>query len=236
MSIKRNLEADEAEFEADQFRSSAWAVNLADLMTFLMIFFLLMFSFYFSISQGSEHSARFQKSMKAIEQQFSKKDFKAAGITVVEPEEVKEAPKSEKDTSLIEVKSVSIGKEMYFLYKGELSAKDTKEIIRKAYMASRKATSIKAGELPVLSLATDEVAAYVVSRIIVPANIVKGKMTTREHVVTPGDSIWKICRQYNLDPKKYVAQIVKANKIRQPGIINPGKTIKIITYPFPLEN
>lgn len=236
MSIKRNLEADEAEFEADQFRSSAWAVNLADLMTFLMIFFLLMFSFYFSISQGGEHSARFQKSMKAIEQQFSKKDFKAAGITVVEPEEVKESPKSEKDASMVEVKSVLIGKEMYFLYKGELSAKDTKEIMKKAYMASRKAASIQTGDVPVLSLATDEVAAYVVSRIIVPANIIKGKMTTRKHVIVPGDSIWKICRKYNLDPKKYAAQVVKANGIRTPGIINPGKTIKIITYPFPLEN
>ena len=235
MSIKRNFEADEAELEADQFRSNAWAVNLADLMTFLMIFFLLMFSFYFSMSQSSEHTSRFQKSMKAIEQQFSKKDFKAAGLTVVEPEVVKEQIKTTKEASMIEVKSVSIGKELYFLYKGELSAKDTQKIIRKAYIASRKASSLKAGDIPVLSLATDEVAAYVINSVSVSANIVKGKIKTRKHIVAYGDSIWKICRKYKLDPKKYAAQIIKANKIKNPHIINPGKTIKIITYPFPLE-
>ncbi|MEK7376422.1 MAG: flagellar motor protein MotB [Candidatus Margulisiibacteriota bacterium] len=236
MSIKRNFEADEAEFEADQFRSSAWAVNLADLMTFLMIFFLLMFSFYFAISQGSEHKARFEKSLKSIERQFSKKDFKAARATVVEPAEVKTQNRAAKEADMIDVRSVSTGKELFFLYRGKLSAKDTRDIVRRAYLASKNVSSQKTGDVPALSLATDEVAAYVVNQIIIPAGIVKGKMITRRYVVAPGDSIWKICVKYNLDPEKYVARIVKDNDIGNPGIINAGETIKIITYPFTFEN
>ncbi|MFA5098316.1 MAG: LysM peptidoglycan-binding domain-containing protein [Candidatus Margulisiibacteriota bacterium] len=237
MTLRRNFEAEEAEAESDQFRSTAWAVNLADLMTFLMIFFLLMFSFYFSMAQNPEYKSRFEKSIKSIEQQFSKKDFKAAGVTMVQPKDVKPHIQSEDEKSMINIKTITLKKEMYFLYSGELSSKDTREIIKKAYLASRRdSSSIVNADVPELELAEDEVAAYVVTQISIPANIIKGKMTVKRHKVKPGESLWKICSKYGLDPKKFVRQIARDNKLKHPSIIRSGKPLEIKVYPFPLSN
>jgi len=65
---------EEDDLEHDLNRSALWAVTYGDVMSYLMVFFLMMFAFTFSRSISTEAS------MKALEAQFGKTAVDVEGV------------------------------------------------------------------------------------------------------------------------------------------------------------
>lgn len=224
MNILDNSEVDDAEFEADQFRSTAWAVNLADLMTFLMIFFLLLFSFYFSMSQSPEMKEKVEKSMKSIEKQFSgRQQSTLPNVIKVESKSV-----SVTDERSVPVKAVFMNKLLYFPYEGDLKRSDARKALYRAFLDSADKNSMGNVSISGVQVGSDETASYVVDRVVIFGRVIKEKVQPFiMYTVMHGDTLWAICTRNNLNPSKAISWIAKDNDIKNPSVIIPGDKLKI---------
>jgi len=231
MGIRRRFEMSDLQEEADQYRSSVWAVNLADLMTFLMIFFLMLFSFYASVSMTPEVKTAWDKNFKSIEKRFGSKptDKRIAAMfpkktTPFFAKEEKKAPEEKVSKDVSAGAKIALAKPIIYPYSGKLSKADVKKMMTSVNRSIRRGgANISAVGIDV-TVATDEVAYYTINEINLPISVVKDKVAS--YTVERGDTLWKILIKYSLDPYRY-REIAKYNKMHNPSLIVPGQIIKL---------
>ncbi len=236
MSALRNIEAEEAEGEADEFRGTAWAVNLADLMTFLMIFFLIMFSMYVSAQSGGQSKADVEAVIKSIEDTFRGRTkphmiavpMKKPKLSIAEQEKLPTTVKK-----LTAVASIQLGRTITYPYQEKISRKEMQKINQLAAQAIAKSSGSYNGYFPSVQIASDEVATFVISEVIYPVKIVLKKIVKFAdgyyyYTTQRGDTIAGICAKLGIDPKKAKLFIPRTYlSTYGSGRLLPGKRIKI---------
>ncbi len=226
-----NLEAEEAEAEADEFRSTAWAVNLADLMTFLMIFFLIMFSLYMTASKSATGQADVEAALKSIEESFNKR---AAPHMIVVPKKKIDykqkrviQPKADEIRFMTAISAVQLTKPIQYPYGKTLYKKDLQNILATAKMdlAQRKKNYV--AQIPPLKLNEDEKATFYLTEIILPMNVIVTKTMTFTYTAKKGDTWLGIMRKLNIDPVKAQKYIHGINILENRAAPYPGQKILI---------
>lgn len=90
--LRRRMEV--ADLEAELGKSAAWAVTYGDVMSYLMIFFLMLFAYGQSKNVASEFATKalgkaFGKNSKAIEEIFEKKGIQQVAKMDIEDDKIR---------------------------------------------------------------------------------------------------------------------------------------------------